>query len=463
MRPLGRGGNGEVWEARDASGASAAIKLLSKVKSTAYQRFRDEVHVMTGFAARGVVPVLDSELPDDPTVARPWYAMPLGVPLTVHLKGATPQQKVDAVAAIADTLAGPHSKGIARRDIKPANLLYLGGIPAIGDFGLVDCPDKADVTAKREEVGPRRTMAPEVRRAEALVDARPADVCSLAKTLWILLVGEERGFEGQYSAGSTVGISRVVPDLYFAALDEALTIATDHDADRRPSMVTFAKQSRDWLRIEAEFFERNPLEWAELQSKLFPVVVPTRAEWQQLDQIITVLNVLGARSNMNHMFFPDGGGLDLNRAARSTREAGCVELSADGLTVVIRPQRLMFESFGVSPEWHSFRLEAAELEPSGVYENESDAIYEEVAEIGGEFYAERWHWDENEYNGEHLPLGSRVVMRYLRGAFVIFQKTSTYNRNTATYDGRHARVDADKFRRYIEENIGRLRSHGPPP
>jgi hypothetical protein len=71
-----------VWEARDENGTSVALKLLNKVKSIAYQRFREEVRVMREFARVGIVPILDSELPDDPNIARPWYAMPLGTPLT---------------------------------------------------------------------------------------------------------------------------------------------------------------------------------------------------------------------------------------------------------------------------------------------------------------------------------------------------------------------------------------------
>jgi hypothetical protein len=39
------------------------------------------------------------------------------------------------------------------------------------------------------------------------------------------------------------------------------------------------------------------------------------------------------------------------------------------------------------------------------------------------------------------------------GDFVIFQKTSMYNRIGATYDGRHNQMTTDEFRHYIIEKV----------
>ena len=130
----------------------------------------------------------------------------------------------------------------------------------------------------------------------------------------------------------------------------------------------------------------------------------------------------------------------------------------DAISVIIRPSRLLFEAFGCDPEWNYFRLEAAELEPSGVYDLEADTLYEELTDIGGESYANRSHWDDGEYNGRPLPEGSRVVMRYFGGAFVIIQKTSLYNDLNTTYDARHNKMTADEFREYIRGGAEYARS-----
>lgn len=451
---LGRGGNGQVWRAQDGGGEKAALKILTKVKKVAYARFRDEVKVMKAAGLGGVAPVLDSYLPDDPTSERAWYAMPLGVRLGEHLRSAQLSGVVEAVADIADTLAQLHDRGIAHRDIKPANLLWINDRPVVADFGLVDYPEKDDLTGLREELGPRWTMAPEVRRSAKGTDALPADVYSLAKSLWVLVSGDEQGFEGQYNAGSSIGMSAFAPNAFTGPLDELVVQATEHDPHARPTMAGFATGLREWLRIQEEFSERNALEWMDVQRALFPLGVPERAIWTDLDDIVRVLQVVGQRPNLNHLFFPSGGGMDLEGAARSDREADCIELDV-GTPALLKPKRLLFESFGRDPEWNYFRIETEELAATGVYgdENDDDRAVEEVLDLGIGEYVDRAHWDSGEYRESRIPRRSRLVVRYRRGAFVVFRKTSTYNRNPATYDARHNQMTTDDFRTYINRNV----------
>ena len=172
---LGWGGNGEVWAAENAGGNQVAIKLLMKTKTVAYTRFRQEVAVLKLLAGiDGILPILDSDLPLDPDAQRPWYAMPIATPLLQAIADKETRERLRFIAEAAETMAQLHARNIFHRDIKPANLLSFGGKCHIGDFGLVDYPDKTDLTAPMADLGPRWTMAPEVRRKHNKADSAPA-------------------------------------------------------------------------------------------------------------------------------------------------------------------------------------------------------------------------------------------------------------------------------------------------
>lgn len=61
---------------------------------------------------------------------------------------------------------------------------------------------------------------------------------------------------------------------------------------------------------------------------------------------------------------------------------------------------------------------------------------------------------ENDVNQERqYSTEIRFVRRYVRGDFLIIQKTSQYNRSAYTYDAKHNLMSPDEFRRYIAEKV----------
>jgi len=456
VKRLGKGGNGEVWLAK-YDRQTCAIKVLSKVAEKAYSRFRDEIQVLKGNSdVTGIIPLLEAELPEFGK-GTPWYAMPVATPALDVLAGKGIPDVVSAIAEIAETLEVLHSRNITHRDIKPQNLLFLDGKSCLTDFGLVDFPDKPDVTAKNEDIGPRWTMAPEMRRNATNADFKKADIYSLGKTLWILLTKQTKGFDGQYSAASSVGIRTYLGQKFTAPLDNLLTIATDNAPNRRPTISEFLNTLREWQQLSNDQWAQDNVEMEMLQTRLFPATTPSRAIWEDIDAVVTVLNIVGSIPNFSHMFFPNGGGLDLH-SARKSRERGCIEINT-GLTDILKPKRLVFEYFADEAHWNYFLLEADDLAPSGVYEEPpSRYCREELVELPNGQYIDRGAWDSDEYQGEPLPEDARLVCRYVRGTFVIFLKSSVYNHVSATYDGRHAKMSTDEFRQYIQRSVDYART-----
>jgi serine/threonine-protein kinase len=451
---IGGGGNADVWRASDSRGGLVAIKFLRQLDDVTYQRFRHEVHVITENAdIDGLVPLIKHHLPEQGAgESFPWYAMPLAIPSATFLAGKSPEAIVTHFRQLADTVAELHDRQISHRDIKPENILALDGRLCLSDFGLVKYPTRPDLTPPRRDVGAKFTMAPEMRRHASKADGKPADVYSFAKSLWIALTGVNLGFDGQYSVSSGVALKNYLDGkLYLTKLDQLLFDCTDNDPLIRPSMRVVGARLSDWLDIISDFDRRNALEWEELLQLLFPLGSPQSAVWTDIDLILTVLNQAGKASGLNHMFYPDGGGNTITRVVRAAEE-GFIEIHAMGVSLV-RPRKLVFESFGGAAEWNYLRLEADDVDPTGVYEDVGDKFREELTEVEPGFYDDVRRWEyRGEIEGDELPGTARRVARYMKGAFVIFSTSSRYNHDSGTYDARHQTMGEEGFRRYIEMN-----------
>lgn len=204
--------------------------------------------------------------------------------------------------------------------------------------------------------------------------------------------------------------------------------------------------------------------WNNLQLDLFENKIPQRYVWEDIDDIVDVLNMISNHTVLkidngnymgNHMFLPQGGGFSLKKVTTSMEE-DCIELNGN---IIVKPKRLTFESFASDSSWNYFRLELNDLEKSGVYED-NGSMYEEVAETVKGHYENRHVLDDvDSYkeSGGEVSDDARFLTRNFNGSFVIFPTDSEYNRNDKvirnSYDGRHNKMSSDDFRSYIESKI----------
>lgn len=452
--PIGSGGNANVYLAKNLkTGEKVALKELKTGGKFFYEkknRFCIETRLVKRIqdSVKGIIPIYDSGLPDKKNKKKYWYAMPIAEPIGKKFAG---QESIDEVAECVIELAMVmdelHKRGIVHRDIKPSNIYFYRGDYCFGDFGLVDYPEKENLTKLKEPVGAKATIAPEMKRNAKNSDGKKADVYSLAKTLWMLLTRNETGFDGTYDSESKLmGLSGFLKGEHIVELEELLYDSTREEPELRPTMNQFASRLKEWLEVKSDFEKSNLSQWRYIQNTLFGKIVPDSARWSNVDDIVTVLNFLGRMPNINHMFVPSGGGEDFESAEKA-EEKGCICIKSLG-NVIVKPKCLYAENIQKDYIWSYFRLELDELEP--VLEIDNGQIYECLTEdIAGHYIS----WKCGNYgfyeDGTALPDSYRIVYRYLKGSFVIFAKTSIYNDISGTYDARHSKMTAEQFRNYI--------------
>jgi serine/threonine protein kinase len=155
---------------------------------------------------------------------------------------------VAAVAQIAATLADLADEDIAHRDLKPSNLFAIDDRYLVGDFGLADFPGKAEITDNDHKLGAWGYIAPEMLNSPADADGAPADVYSLAKTLWVLATGHNFPLTGHQAADQVASrLSSQVADASARLLDPIVDLATRTEVSERPTMRQFADELRQWL------------------------------------------------------------------------------------------------------------------------------------------------------------------------------------------------------------------------
>lgn len=247
---LGRGSDGEVWAVVDGFDNRAAMKLLHEETADRLGHFRDEIRFLVRRPdTNGVLPVIDSGSSGSPPRELLWYVTPVGIPVRAALgEDPEPRTVLRWVADVADTLASLARQDVHHRHINPDNILLLNGRAVIGDFGLATYPERDPRTRNGRRLGPIDYLAPEMREGADLAAPAPADVYALAKTLWVLLTGQNVPCPGPHVASDpAVSLVERLDFERVEELDALLEGATRTDPASRVSLEQFSRQLRACL------------------------------------------------------------------------------------------------------------------------------------------------------------------------------------------------------------------------
>ncbi|HYV17485.1 MAG TPA: protein kinase [Verrucomicrobiae bacterium] len=256
LGPLGAGGMGEVYRARDTRlGREVAIKILPESLAAdpdALARFEREARAVAALSHPNILAIHDfgveggrafsvTELLEGRTLRERLADGPLPV-----------RKATECAAQVARGLAAAHDRGVVHRDLKPENLFVTeDGRVKILDFGLAkveaagevggdasnatQTPTRHLATRPGVVLGTIGYMSPEQVRGTA-IDHR-TDLFSLGAVLYEMLTGQ-RAFRGATAADTMTAILREDPPALSGidrAVPPALERLVNHCLEKNPA------------------------------------------------------------------------------------------------------------------------------------------------------------------------------------------------------------------------------------
>jgi serine/threonine protein kinase len=226
VSPLGAGGMGEVYRARDTRlGRDVAVKVLPPSYSAdkeRLQRFEQEACAAGALNHPNILSIYDVGTHD----GSPYVVSELleGETLRQRIGGTALAQRraIDYALQIAYGLAAAHDKGIVHRDLKPENLFVTrDGRIKILDFGLAKLTgatdsgqSQTDIPTRRVDTDPGIVMGTVGYMSPEQVRGRPADhrsdIFSLGAILYEMLSGR-RAFHSESAVETMSAILKEDP------------------------------------------------------------------------------------------------------------------------------------------------------------------------------------------------------------------------------------------------------------
>lgn len=280
--PVGAGGMGEVWKARDTRlGRLVAIKRL---KSAQAVRFEQEARAVAALNHPHICQIHD--IGPDYLVLEYLDGQTLRGPLP-------PAEALRLAKQIASALDEAHSKGILHRDLKPSNIMVIrrsgdsdpaSSVAKLLDFGLarlVSADAEATRTVEGAVFGTAAYMSPEQAEGKPL-DAR-SDIFSFGAVLYELLSGNQ-AFVGGSPVAVLSAVLRDEPRPFHAppALERIVRRCLQKPRERRFQTV------------------------AELRAALEEAVLEQASRPEERQPSIAVLPFANMSSDKDNEYFSDG-------------------------------------------------------------------------------------------------------------------------------------------------------------
>lgn len=305
-KKIGSGGNGVVFKLNQFDGVAKnkfVIKLLKnnfgseQVNERRKKRFKKEIETVLSVQGKvkGILPIIQSKQDDEDI----WYIMPKAKPCMETIQECKDiQSKIEILLQVANTIKELHQRELYHRDIKPDNILFLGDKPYLSDFGLVFNGVDDRNTDEGESVGPYLIRPPELEAETAkMTEFSKSDVYLFAKTLWMIIVEDNRGFRGPYTRKYGIYLKK---ERYrvrtFEPLHRLMESATVNEYEKRITIeqcITYLKEQLAVITNESDNIEQ--LEFEENIKEISNNIEPSEISYVDAGVIHSILKSTGTK------------------------------------------------------------------------------------------------------------------------------------------------------------------------
>ena len=376
VAPLGAGGMGEVYRARDTRlERTVAIKVLPSHlndNSELKQRFEREARTISGLSHPHICSLYDIGQQDGIDFLVLEYLE--GETLEQRLaRGALPGDQVLRIGLqIADALDKAHRNGVVHRDLKPGNVMLTKSGAKLLDFGLAKSSEASPVAAALTEltaanrklttegslVGTFQYMAPEQLEGKE-ADSR-TDIFAFGELLYEMATGRP-AFQAKTKASLIAAILSTEPPPISAvqpmsppALDRLVRTCLAKDPEERLQSARDLKLQLEWIAdagsqagVPAPVVrKRHRREWGLMALAALSVLVAMAMGWTLLrqPQPLVMRTYVTPPENMN--FFMAGSGSGPVAVSPDGRRLVFAAMEANGKSLLwVRP----LDSFGAQP------------------------------------------------------------------------------------------------------------------
>ncbi len=421
VAPLGAGGMGEVYRARDTRlGREVALKVLPDALARDAERqarFEREARLLASLNHASVATVHGFEEAEGSR----FLVMELVAGETLDQKlarGPLPVEEALSLARqIAEALEAAHAAGIVHRDLKPGNVkISPEGRVKVLDFGLAKAmgsdggaalvSDSPTLTRAGAVLGTAAYMSPE--QARGLEVDRRADVWAFGCVLYAMLTGR-RAFEGETGPVTLAAVLRGEPDWSSlprdvpASIRRLLRRCLEKDPDRRPRDASDVRlEIETTLETSRRGKRRAPPRTGRSRARRMPSSDPSAARLVQVS--------LRAVVHASPAWSPDGGSLVYAAEVGETRKIFLRRLDGENERPLTRG-----EHDDLQPTWSPdgrrivfvrARQAGARLEPGDVFGQHADGDLWSVDLATGE----EAKLAEGAYNPSFSPDGTRIAV-----------------------------------------------------